>query len=81
MPLTLEQTTSEALSLAERERAQLAHVLIVSLETAEQDYAEELDAEIRRRVEELNNGMAQGRPVVDVVREVRARGKPYMGRA
>lgn len=73
MPLTLEQTTSDALSLAEKERAQLAHVLIVSLETAEQDYAGEWDAEVGRRVKEINNGTAQGRPVADVVREVRAR--------
>ena len=73
MPVTLEQATNEALSLAERERAQLAHVLIASLETAEQDFAEEWDAEIDRRVEEINNGTARGRPAVDVVREVRAR--------
>lgn len=73
MPLTLEQTTSEALSLAERERAQLAHILIASLETAEQDLAEEWDAEIGRRVDEINDGTARGRPVADVVRDVRAR--------
>ncbi|OGV72524.1 MAG: hypothetical protein A3K19_32825 [Lentisphaerae bacterium RIFOXYB12_FULL_65_16] len=73
MPLTLEQTTVEALSLAEKERAQLAHVLIASLEQEEGDFTEEWDAEIARRVAEIDNGTAKGRPVADVLREIRAR--------
>lgn len=75
MPLTLEQTKTEALSLPERERARLAHVLIASLGTVDEDFAEEWDVEIARRVAEIDRGTARGRPVADVVREIRARYK------
>jgi len=73
MPLTMEQTATEALSLPERERARLAHLLLASLECGEDDFADEWDAEIARRVDEVNRAAARGRPAADVVREVRAR--------
>ncbi len=75
MPLTLEQTTTEALSLPEPERAWLAHILIASLESIDAKHAAEWDAEIAGRVGEINRGTARGRPVADVVREVRSRHK------
>lgn len=73
MPATLEQTAIDALSLAERERAQLAHVLIASLGTGDGNFSDEWDAEICRRVDEINRGTARGRPATDIVREIRAR--------
>lgn len=70
MLLTLEQAARQALTLTERERAQLAHVLIASLESGE-DFSEEWDAEVCRRVRGIDDGSARGRPVADVVREIR----------
>ncbi len=72
MPMTLEQTTGEALSLAEMERARLAHLLIASLESTADDFSVEWTEEVGRRVKEIDNGTAQGRPAADVIREVRA---------
>ncbi len=73
MPLTLEQTTAEALALGEKERAHLARILIASLEPEKGDFADEWEAEIARRVDEIDNGTARGRPAADVLREIRAR--------
>ena len=71
MPTTLEQASSQALLLPEKDRALLAHVLISSLETDERDFSAEWDAEIRKRVEEIDQGKATGRPAADVIRDIR----------
>ena len=73
MPLTLEQTTSDALSLADEERAQLAHILISSVDFEGEDFSAEWDVEVARRVKEIDSGQAQGRPAANVVRDIRAR--------
>ena len=57
---TLEKIRSEALSLSESERADLAHSLVVSLDgPADQDAGQAWDAEIQRRLAEIDTGAAQ----------------------
>jgi len=72
---TVDQLTHEALSLSEQERAQLAHTLLRSLDSAEN--VSEVDAaweaEITRRVERVKQGTAKGRPAEDVFHDVRTR--------
>ena len=56
---TLEKVRSDALSLTESERAELAHNLVVSLDGAADSDAENAwDAEILRRLAEIDAGTA-----------------------
>jgi putative addiction module component (TIGR02574 family) len=56
----LEKIRSEALSLSESERADLAHSLVASLDgPADHAVEKEWDAEIRRRLAEIDSGTAQ----------------------
>ena len=75
MAATVDQLTHEALNLSEQERAQLAHALLRSLDSAEN--VSEVDAaweaEITRRVERVKQGTAKGRPAEDVFHDVRTR--------
>lgn len=77
MSLPVEQLETEALELPRRERARLAHRLIVSLdEDPSEDPAEVArawEAEIRRRVAELEAGTAELLPAEQVFSELRAR--------
>ena len=57
---TLEKIRSEALNLSESERAELAHSLVTSLDgPADQRVEEAWDAEVRRRLAEIDSGTAQ----------------------
>ncbi len=57
---TLEQIRSEALNLSESERADLAHSLVTSLDgPADPDAGQAWDAEIQRRLAEIDTGTAQ----------------------
>jgi putative addiction module component (TIGR02574 family) len=57
---TLEKARSEALSLSEAERAELAHSLVASLDGPPDADAEAAwDAEIRRRLAEIDSGTAE----------------------
>jgi putative addiction module component (TIGR02574 family) len=62
---------SDKLSAAER--ADLASYLLESLEPEEEGAAEAWRAEIARRVAEIRSGQAVGRPVDDVLTELRER--------
>lgn len=73
MILTLEQMTTELLSLGSQERAKLAHILISSLDTEQHDFMAEWEAEIAQRVSDIDTGIAKGRPALDAVHELRAR--------
>jgi hypothetical protein len=73
MPATLEQTRNEALLLPEKDRAHLAHILIASLEMDSDDYSAEWDAEIDRRVKEIDLEVARGRAGADVLQDIRLR--------
>jgi putative addiction module component (TIGR02574 family) len=73
---TVEKLAEDALALSDRERAELAHKLLVSLEGAPEDNTEEAwDAEIARRVDRIEEETAKGRPAEEVFRDIRARYK------
>ena len=56
---TLEKVRTEALSLSESERAELAHNLVASLDgPADADAESAWDAEILRRLAEIDSGAA-----------------------
>lgn len=70
MSLSAEEVLKQALTLDEKDRASVAGALIESLHPGEDQNVEEAwDAEIRRRVEELETGAVKGIPW----REVRER--------
>jgi putative addiction module component (TIGR02574 family) len=74
MASRIEQLTEQALELSESERAGLAHRLLLSLDEPKEEGVEEAwEAEIARRVEQVKNGTAKGRPAEDVLRDIRAR--------
>ena len=57
---TLEEVRSDALNLPESERAELAHDLMASLDgPAEPDAENAWDAEILRRLAEIDSGTAE----------------------
>lgn len=58
--VTLEKVRAEALALSDEQRAQLARDLIESLDApADTDSAEAWDAEIARRLAEIDSGTAR----------------------
>jgi len=75
---TLEKVRSEALRLTEAERADLAHSLVGSLDgPADKDAESAWDAEIQKRLDEIDSGTAK---LVDR-EEFRRRMKARMSRA
>jgi len=71
---TVTKLIEQALGLSERDRAELAHRLLQSLEESKEEGVEDAwETEIAKRVEEVRNGTAIGRPAEDVFREIRAR--------
>ena len=74
MTSVAEKIKRQALQLSDAERAELAHLLIVSLDdNFDEDAAEAWEAELDRRVREIEEGRAQGRPAESVLAEVRAK--------
>ncbi len=60
---SLDQLKSDLLQLPTDQRAELAHVLIHSLdEGADADVEAAWDAELARRTEEIDRGVARGEP-------------------
>ena len=75
MARTKEQIIAEALQLDEKERAEMAHQLLVSLEPVAEDPVEIEQAwiaEALRRRAEMESGEVVGIPVEEVLRELRA---------
>ena len=71
---TLERVRSEALSLSESERAELAHNLVASLDgPADGDAESAWDAEILRRLAEIDSGTAELIDREELRRRMRAR--------
>jgi len=71
---TLEKVRSEALRLSEAERAELAHSLVESLDgPADQDAQSAWDAEIVRRLAEVDAGAAELIDREEMRRRMRAR--------
>ena len=71
---TLEKVRFEALSLSESERAELAHNLVASLDgPSEPDVEKAWDAEILRRLAEIDSGAANLIDREEFSRRMRAR--------
>jgi len=71
---TLEKLRSDALSLSEAERAELAHSLVASLDGPADPNAESAwDAEILRRLAEIDSGTAELIDRDELRRRMRAR--------
>jgi putative addiction module component (TIGR02574 family) len=68
----IERLKAEMLSLSSGERAELAYVLLRSLDGVPSAAAEEdWDAELARRAEEILGGRAAGRPAEEVFAALR----------
>lgn len=75
MARPVEQIAAEALELGEKDRAQLVHRLLLSLEPAVEDQAEVEKAwieEALRRDAEMESGEVEGIPGEEVFRRIRA---------
>jgi len=69
-----EKVKEQALQLSETERAEIAHLLIASLDDKfDQDAETAWDAELDRRVKEIEEGRVRGRPAESVLAEIRAK--------
>ena len=76
MATTVDQLAQDALTLSDRERAELAHKLLVSLDGVPDEGAEEAwDQEIAKRVQSIRDGTAKGRPADEVFRDIESRSK------
>jgi putative addiction module component (TIGR02574 family) len=70
----LRKFEAEALALPEKDRAELARVLILSLEDPQEDAIERIWAEeADRRYQELKAGTEQPIPSIDVFADARSR--------
>ncbi len=66
-----EDLKATLLRLSKRDRAELAHVLINSLDdTIDEDAETEWDKELDKRVKEIDDGKAFGRPAFEVLDEI-----------
>lgn len=71
---TIEEVRREAMTLSASERASLAHDLIMSLEDpSAYELSPEQEAEIRKRVEMVKRGKAEGRPAGEVFADIEAK--------
>jgi putative addiction module component (TIGR02574 family) len=70
----VEQLKSQAGGLSAAERAELAYFLLTSLEPKEDGVEEAWRVEIARRVAQIRDGHALGRPIDEVLAELRLSG-------
>ena len=73
MSIAIEQLKSQVRGLSAAEKVELADFLLASLEPEDEGVEEAWRAEISRRVEEIHDGTAKGRPVEEVLAELRKR--------
>ena len=71
MTLAVEQIKSQVGTLTQPERAELAHYLLISLESDEPDTEENWRREITRRVADIRSGQVMGRSADEVLAELR----------
>jgi len=77
MAATIQQLTHDAFALSDEERAELAQILLRSLEPSSESGVDEAwDLEIARRIDSVRNGTAMGRPAEDVFGNIRKRRQP-----
>jgi putative addiction module component (TIGR02574 family) len=74
MTTTLEKIKKQIIALPMEERAELAHELILSLDqTASTDVEKSWNTEIKKRLDEIKSGKANGRPAENILAEIRAK--------
>ncbi|MBI5418120.1 addiction module protein [Candidatus Poribacteria bacterium] len=74
MPSLLQEVENTANNLSKKERAELAHKLIVSLnDEIDEGFEEAWKAEIEKRLKEIKSGKAKGRPAQEILAEIRAK--------
>ena len=74
MSILLQEVANKAFELPLKERAELAHELIVSIDDIiDKEVENAWDVEIERRVKEIRSGTAKGRPAEDIFTEIRAK--------
>ena len=67
-----EEIKVKALELSDKDRAELAHLLLVSLdEDVEEGVEAAWDEELDKRVREIDSGQATGRDAFEVLAEMR----------
>jgi len=71
MSETAERLKSELSQLLPKERAELAHFLLHSLDEADPDVEAAWDVELERRIQEIQSGDAVGEPVEKVFADLR----------
>jgi putative addiction module component (TIGR02574 family) len=65
------QILSRVEDLSQKERAELAYAILVSLEPTEEGAAEAWDAELSRRAAEIRSGQAVGKSAEQLFAELR----------
>jgi len=70
MSRTFEEITNDALALSKPEQMRLAHVLLEENEAPDPDAEAAWEQEIQRRIEQIDSGTAQGRPLADVLHDI-----------
>jgi len=73
MKTLFKEIKDKAKTSPENERAELAHELIISLDTTDTAIEKVWNVEIKKRVEQIKNGTAKGRPAGDVLADIRAK--------
>ncbi len=73
MNSVIDQWKTQLIALSPRDRAELAHFLLSSLEPEDEGIEAAWDAEATRRVEEIRSGRATGRSVDDFIAELHVR--------
>ncbi len=76
MTETAEKIKSELMQLSAADRANLAHLLILSLDnTVDEDAEAAWDAELERRLRRVEEGKSLGRPAFEALDEIREKYK------
>lgn len=74
MTTVMKQLMNEALELSVSERAELAHILISSIdESAAEDTSSAWDMELEKRVREIREGVVKGIPAEEVLAKLEAK--------
>jgi putative addiction module component (TIGR02574 family) len=73
MNSVVEHWKNQLITLSTSERAELAHFLLSSLEPEDEGMETAWDAEASRRVAEISSAHAIGRPVEELLAELRER--------
>ena len=71
MSLTLQELANASAALPAAERAQLAQILLESLETEETGWSAAWEVELSRRLDEFRLGKVVGIPAEEVLKELR----------